>query len=54
MNAGRYSEDLVELPFRSANSHWKLNRHWLGTYSTLTTNGGLRCVRTVSTIGMIG
>lgn len=50
----RYSEDYVELSFRSASSHWQLNRHWLGTYSTLTAKDGLRCVGPGSIAGTIG
>lgn len=57
VDAGRNPQEynnVVELQLRSASTNWKLNRHWLGTYSTLMAIDGLRCIRPGSIVGTIG
>lgn len=54
INAGSYPKESVELRLQGTSSRWKFNRHWLGTYSTLMANGGLRCARPGLTAGIIG
>lgn len=56
VDAGRNPQEynIGEPQPRSASSNWKLNRHWLGTYSTLMAIDGLRFVQPGSIVGTVG